>query len=169
MRYVKQVSIIWGFTMAGEILHSLLPLPVPAGVYGLFLLLGALVMGAVRLESVEGTGNFLMDTMTMMFIPATVGLMEYTEQIKEVFVPFAIIVAVSTVAVMAVTGRTAQAVIRFQERRAGAGARAGKAAVAEAGEAAARAGKTTSTRPEEAAPTDRKSVTEEDMTDAGDN
>ncbi|GEM_PF-413187 len=168
MRYVKQVAIIWGFTMAGEILHSLLPLPVPAGVYGLFLLLGALATGAVRLESVEGTGNFLMDTMTMMFIPATVGLMEYTEQIKEVFVPFAIIVAVSTVAVMAVTGRTAQAVIRFQERRAGAGARAGEAAD-RAGEAAARAEKTTSTRPEEVAPTDRKPVTEEDMTDAGDN
>lgn len=161
MRYVKQVAIIWGFTMAGEILHSLLPLPVPAGVYGLFLLLGALATGAVRLESVEGTGNFLMDTMTMMFIPATVGLMEYTEQIKEVFVPFAIIVAVSTVAVMAVTGRTAQAVIRFQERRAGAGARAGEVVASGAGKAADRAG--------EATPNDRKPVTEEDMTDAGDN
>ena len=65
MKYVKQVGIIWGFTMAGELLHAILPLPVPSGVYGLFLLLGALMAGWVRLESVEGTGNFLMDTMTM--------------------------------------------------------------------------------------------------------
>lgn len=117
MKYVKQVAVIWGFTMAGELLHSVLPLPVPAGVYGLFLLLGALVAGVVRLESVEGTGNFLMDTMTLMFIPAMVGLMEYAAQIREVLIPFAIVIAVSTVAVMVVTGRVAETVIRFQDRR----------------------------------------------------
>ena len=72
--------------------------------------------GWVRLESVEGTGNFLMDTMTLMFIPAMVGLMEYAAQIKEVFVPFMIVIAVSTVAVMVVTGRVAQTVIDLQER-----------------------------------------------------
>ena len=116
MKYVKQVGIIWGFTMAGEVLHAILPLPVPSGVYGLFLLLGALMAGWVRLESVEGTGNFLMDTMTLMFIPAMVGLMEYAAQIKEVFVPFMIVIAVSTVAVMVVTGRVAQTVIDLQER-----------------------------------------------------
>lgn len=116
MKYVKQVGIIWGFTMAGELLHAILPLPVPSGVYGLFLLLGALMAGWVRLESVEGTGNFLMDTMTLMFIPAMVGLMEYAAQIKEVFVPFMIVIAVSTVAVMVVTGRVAQTVIDLQER-----------------------------------------------------
>ena len=116
MKYVKQVGIIWGFTVAGELLHAILPLPVPSGVYGLFLLLGALMAGWVRLESVEGTGNFLMDTMTLMFIPAMVGLMEYAAQIKEVFVPFMIVIAVSTVAVMVVTGRVAQTVIDLQER-----------------------------------------------------
>lgn len=119
MKYVKQVGIIWGFTMAGELLHAILPLPVPSGVYGLFLLLGALMAGWVRLESVEGTGNFLMDTMTLMFIPAMVGLMEYAAQIKEVFVPFMIVIAVSTVAVMVVTGRVAQTVIDLQERGSG--------------------------------------------------
>ena len=72
MRYVKQIGIILGITLAGEILNHVVPLPVPAGVYGLFIMLAALMCGAVKLESVEGTGNFLMDTMTMMFIPATV-------------------------------------------------------------------------------------------------
>ena len=108
MKYVKQVGIIWGFTMAGEILHAILPLPVPSGVYGLFLLLGALMAGWVRLESVEGTGNFLMDTMTMMFIPATVGIVECIGEVKAVLVPFLIIIGISTLLVMAVTGCMAQ-------------------------------------------------------------
>ena len=58
MKYVKQTCIITGMTLAGEILGSVLPLPVPAGVYGLFLMLAALISGAVKLESVEGDRKF---------------------------------------------------------------------------------------------------------------
>ena len=117
MKYVRQIGIIWGMTMAGEFLNVLLPFPVPAGVYGLFLLLGALLTGVVKIESVEATGNFLMDIMSMMFIPATVGLMEYAQQIKEILVPYTVIIACSTVAVMAATGRLAQVMIERQERK----------------------------------------------------
>ncbi len=117
MKYVRQIGIIWGMTMAGEFLNFLLPFPVPAGVYGLFLLLGALLTGVVKIESVEATGNFLMDIMSMMFIPATVGLVEYAQQIKEILVPYTVIIACSTVAVMAATGRLAQVMIERQERK----------------------------------------------------
>ena len=37
MKYLKELVIIFGITMAGELLNRLIPLPVPAGVYGLFL------------------------------------------------------------------------------------------------------------------------------------
>lgn len=115
MRYVKQIGIILGITLAGEVMNRVLPLPVPAGVYGLFIMLAALMSGAVKLESVEGAGNFLMDTMTMMFIPATVGIMESIGQVKAVLIPFLIIIAVSTVLVMAVTGRMAQWIMGQKE------------------------------------------------------
>lgn len=49
MRYVKQIGIILGITLAGEILNHVVPLPVPAGVYGLFIMLAALMCGAVKL------------------------------------------------------------------------------------------------------------------------
>ena len=117
MKYVRQIGIIWGMTMAGEFLNFLLHFPVPAGVYGLFLLLGALLTGVVKIESVEATGNFLMDIMSMMFIPATVGLVEYAQQIGEILVPYTVIIACSTVAVMAATGRLAQVMIERQERK----------------------------------------------------
>ena len=55
MKYVKQIGIILGVTLAGEALSHFLPFPVPAGVYGLFLMLTALMSGIVKLESVEGT------------------------------------------------------------------------------------------------------------------
>ena len=108
MKYVKQIAIILTITFAGECLNHLLPLPVPSGVYGLFLMLAALVTGVVKLEQVEESGNFLMDTMTMMFIPATVGIVANIEQVREVLIPFVLISMISTVIVMVVTGRMAQ-------------------------------------------------------------
>ena len=74
MKYVKEMVIIFGITLAGEVLNQLIPLPVPAGVYGLFLLLGLLCSGIVSLPDVEHVGGLLLDLMPLMFIPAAVGI-----------------------------------------------------------------------------------------------
>lgn len=126
MKYVKQTCIITGMTLAGEILGSVLPLPVPAGVYGLFLMLAALISGAVKLESVEGTGNFLLDTMSLMFIPSMVGVVECLEELRAVLVPFLLIILASTVVVMCVTGWTAQLVMGSEKNKAGKSKDAGR-------------------------------------------
>jgi len=108
MKYVRQIGIILGITLAGEFLNQILPLPVPAGVYGLFLMLAALMSGVVKMESVEGTGNFLMDTMSMMFVPATVGILECADELKAVLIP---------VVVMIVTGKVAQFMMESAEKK----------------------------------------------------
>jgi holin-like protein len=111
MKYVKQSCIIFGITMAGELLNRLLPLPVPAGVYGLFLLLIGLCTGVIRLEQVEETGSFLLEIMPIMFIPVTVGLMENYELLRAVAVPVVVISAASTIIVMAATGKITEFLI----------------------------------------------------------
>ena len=117
MTLIKQGAIIFGVTMAGEILYTLLPFPVPAGVYGLFLLLFFLLGGLVKLEQVETAGMFLLDIMAMMFIPATVGIIESKDLLLEVAVPYMIIISLITIFVMTVTGRTAQFLIgKLSER-----------------------------------------------------
>ena len=70
MKYVKEIVIIFGITMVGELLNMFIPLPVPAGVYGLFILLGGLCTKVISLSDVEVTGNLLLDLMPVMFIPA---------------------------------------------------------------------------------------------------
>lgn len=117
MKYVRQSSIIFGITMVGEFLNALLPLPVPAGVYGLFLLLAGLCTGIVKLEYVEETGNFLLEIMPLMFIPVTVGLIENYDLMKAVAVPLVVISVVSTVAVMAVTGKITEVLIAIAGKK----------------------------------------------------
>ena len=66
MKLIKECAIIFGITLVCEGLNFLLPLPVPAGVYGLFLLLILLCSGILKLEDVEATGNFLLDIMPIL-------------------------------------------------------------------------------------------------------
>ena len=117
MKYVREILWIIAFTLLGEILNRLLKLPVPAGVYGLFLMLLALLSGIIRLEGVEGAGNFLLDTMTIMFLPAAVGIMTVTELLRPVLLPYLIIIVLSTVLVMSVTGLIAERILHYTENR----------------------------------------------------
>lgn len=117
MKYVREILWIIAFTLLGEVLNRLLKLPVPAGVYGLFLMLLALLSGIIRLEDVEGAGNFLLDTMTIMFLPAAVGIMTVTELLRPVLLPYLIIIVLSTVLVMSVTGLIAEKILHYTENR----------------------------------------------------
>ncbi len=108
MKYLKEGAIIFGITLAGEGLNHVLPLPVPSGVYGLFLLLVLLCIGILKLEAVEATGNFLLDIMPVLFIPASVGLMESYGDMREILIPLVVICLVSTAVVMIVTGKVAE-------------------------------------------------------------
>ena len=119
MKYLKEIAIIFGITMVGELLNAWIPLPVPAGVYGLFLLLGLLCSGKLVLEDVCGTGNLLLDLMPLMFIPAAVGLIEKFDALKAILVPFLVISAVSTLLVMGITGKVTEWVLHRQEGKQG--------------------------------------------------
>lgn len=89
----------------GEALHVLIPLPVPASVYGLVIMLIALGTHIIRLEQVKEAAEFLIEIMPVMFIPAGVGLLTAWGILKPVCVPIILITVITTVVVMIVTGR----------------------------------------------------------------
>ena len=117
MKYVRQFAIILVISFLGEILKTVLPLPVPASIYGLLLMLAALMLKIIPLESVKDAGKFLIEIMPLMFIPAAVGLTQSWGKIKQILVPLILVTVVSTVLVMAVSGRVTQAVIRRKKGR----------------------------------------------------
>ena len=119
MRDLKQFTIILTISLLGEVLHYIIPLPVPASIYGLLLMLAALLTGVVKRDSVREAGAFLVEIMPVMFIPAAVGLLEAWGVLWPVWLPVAVITVVSTVLVMGVSGLVTQFVIRRDERRKG--------------------------------------------------
>lgn len=112
MKFIKQFGIIIFISLLGELLKMLLPFPIPASIYGLVLMLFSLCTGILSLESVKETSLFLIDIMPLMFIPAAVQLLEAWSVINPILLPLAVITVLSTVVVMAVSGRTTQYIIR---------------------------------------------------------
>lgn len=116
MNYIFQLMIIFGVSLAGEIIHALLPLPVPASVYGLVLLFILLVTKAVRLEQVEKVSEYMMAVMPLFFIEPTVGVMESYGLVKGKIAVLFLLSFLSFMAVLAVTGLSAQTVIRLKKK-----------------------------------------------------
>ena len=117
MKYIKQFGIILVISFLGEILKSVIPLPVPASIYGLVLMLVALQTGILALDKVKDTAKFLIEIMPIMFIPAAVELMDTWGVLRSIFVPVIVITLVSTIVVMVAAGRTTQSMIRWEKNK----------------------------------------------------
>ena len=74
MKYLRQFGIILAVTCAGEIMKYFIPLPIPGSIYGLILMFVLLLAKVIKVEHVKETGEFLIEIMPLMFIPAGVGL-----------------------------------------------------------------------------------------------
>ena len=116
MKYVFQFARIMGFCLAGELLHRVLPLPIPAGIYGLVLLAAALLTGVVKLEQVKQTGDFLSSLFQLLFIPTVAVVMEQWNLIADNLLPILIALIPVTWAVMAAAGKVTQKIMDKGEK-----------------------------------------------------
>ncbi len=117
MKYIKQFGIIVLLAFLGELLHEVLPFPIPASIYGILLLFLCLEWKVIPVSAIRETSRFLIDVMPIMFIPAAAGLMDSWQIIKASWVSYGIITVVSTFAVMIISGKTVQAVMKLAKRK----------------------------------------------------
>lgn len=117
MRYIRQFLIILLFCFLGELLKYLIPLPIPTSIYGLVLMLTALLTGILKVDQVDETAVFLIDIMPVMFIPAGVGLLTSIEALRPNLAAIAVITILTTVLVMGITGITAQFIMERKKDR----------------------------------------------------
>lgn len=113
MKYLKQLMIILLFSFIGEVLNTVIPLPIPASIYGMLLLFIALSLKIVKLEQVKETSEYFLSIMLILFVPAAVGIMDAFFQFKAYILPILLIILVSTFAVMLVTGLVSQLVAKI--------------------------------------------------------
>ena len=108
MKFLRQFMIILLLSFLGEVLKMFIPLPIPASVYGLVLMLVCLMTGVLKTSQVKDAAFFLIEIMPVMFIPAAAGLIDSWKVLQPLLLPILVITLVITVFVMVITGKVAQ-------------------------------------------------------------
>lgn len=112
MKYTKQFMIIILFSFLGELIHGLLPFPVPASIYGLVLMFFSLWIGLLKEEQIKETADFLIEIMPILFLPAGVGLMTRWEDLQKLLLPIILVITVGTFFTMLVTGKVTEGMLK---------------------------------------------------------
>ena len=112
MKWIIQFGIILAVSFIGELLGNWIPLPIPASIYGIILLFLCLKLHLIPFDAVHETGDFLIEIMPLMFIPAAVGLLESWDIIRPSWIQYILITVSTTFIVMVAAGLVTQAVIR---------------------------------------------------------
>lgn len=108
MKILKELSIILGILFFSHIIIEVTRFPIPAPVLGMIVLLFALLTGLIKLGSIEKVSGFLLDNLTLLFIPGGVGLLTSIGLIKGQLLRGLAVVIITMAIGMGVTGITVQ-------------------------------------------------------------
>lgn len=117
MKYLSQLFIILAFTLAGEALGLLIPLSIPASVYGLVLLFAALCLKIVKVEQIKDVGGFLTSILPILFVSPAVGILESWSLIRPQILGIGLLVFATTMAVFGISGW----IVQYLRRKEGEG------------------------------------------------
>ena len=116
MKLFKQFLTIISFTYLGEIIAKVGHIPIPGSVLGMLLLFLALNLKLVKVESIETVGTFLLDNLSVFFVPAGVGIMVYYPLIKDQWASLLLLTFGGTLFILGLIGFVVQFVQRRFER-----------------------------------------------------
>lgn len=117
MKFINQLLIILIVSFIGEAFYFILPFPIPSGIYGLIVMFILLLSKIIKIEQIQDTGLFLIEIMPLMFISPVAGLIGTWRELKEILLPFVLIILSSTIVVMAVSGKITQKLIKLGSKK----------------------------------------------------
>lgn len=112
MKYLSQFLTILGFTFLGEALQRIVPLPIPASVWGLTLLFTALCLKIIKLEQVSEVSTFLRSILPLLFVAPAVGIVENWGLIADQLFPILLLLIGSTVSTFGIAGAITRALLK---------------------------------------------------------
>ncbi|MDT0176082.1 CidA/LrgA family protein [Pantoea sp. RRHST58] len=106
-RYVRAFVIIYLCLYAGNALSLLLPVTIPGSILGMLTLFALLATQILPVEWVKPGCHLLIRYMALLFVPISVGVMNYTDVLSAQFGPVVVSIVVSTFLVLTIVGWSA--------------------------------------------------------------
>ena len=116
MKILIQIGIVFGLYWVSQCVEAVLPVPFPASVISLLLLLALLIMRVIKVEHIREKTDFLLNNLGFFFVPVSVSIMNYAGIIRENAAAFFTICVVSTVLTFAATVAVVRLACRFVGR-----------------------------------------------------
>ncbi|WP_354686870.1 CidA/LrgA family protein [Cupriavidus necator] len=109
---LQTFAILLVFQSIGEVISYALRLPVPGPVLGMILLFGWLVFDDRLLPIIQGTTSELLKHLSLLFVPAGVGIMVHASRIEGEWMPILVALIVSTWLAIATTAVVTRMLMR---------------------------------------------------------
>jgi len=103
MKFLNGVTLLLIYQLIGEFSVLLLRIPVPGPVLGMILLFLTLMLRKGSGESLDSASSTLLSHLSLLFVPAGVGMMVHFDRIANEWLPISVALLLSTVLTMAVT------------------------------------------------------------------
>lgn len=94
---IALIGVVWG---AADVLKKLFNLPMSSGIVGLFLMLGLLLTGVIKLNWVNVGAKFILGELVLLFIPLMMSITQYQQLFFAQGWQLMITIVVSTALVM---------------------------------------------------------------------
>jgi len=100
----RSAGILLLFLYLGKGIQFISHLPIPGSIFGLLLLFLGLNLRLIPLDYVLPTGSFLLNYITLFFVPVGVGLLQYSELLSIHWLTIAVSSVISTIATLISVG-----------------------------------------------------------------
>ncbi|GBO87928.1 MULTISPECIES: CidA/LrgA family protein [Marinobacter] len=116
MQFLNGITLLLVYQLVGEITVRLLGLPIPGPVLGMVMLFITLMIRGKAPESVDQASTALLSHLSLLFVPAGVGMMAHFSRIADEWVPITLALLLSTVITMVATALIMQVTTRWFAR-----------------------------------------------------
>ncbi|WP_068983302.1 MULTISPECIES: CidA/LrgA family protein [Lysinibacillus] len=117
VRIIVQIGILNIYYYIGEGIVSLLHVPLPGSIIGLLLLALSLIFKIIKVEYIQNGAGFLIGVLTLFFIPATVGVIDYPELLSTTGLLIILAVIASTLISIYITGLLTQMIEKKEQTK----------------------------------------------------
>ena len=113
MKVLNGITVLLLFQLLGEGLALGLSIPIPGPVLGMVLLLATMIVRAPVADALEPAAGSLLSHLSLLFVPAGVGVLIYLDLIAEQWLPIVAALLLSTVVTLLASALVMQGMQRL--------------------------------------------------------
>lgn len=113
MNFLTGITLLLAYQLVGEVTVRLFGLPIPGPVLGMMLLFITLLIRGYTPESLNTASSALLSHLSLLFVPAGVGMMVHFDRIASEWLPITLALFFSTLITMAATAGIMQVTNRW--------------------------------------------------------